>query len=109
MPERYDFKNVTFRTVASSLEAYGGAESYQRRLRALAEEKLCGSEEGCGGFDVNEEAIRYGGNIYSEVNRYANMICRIAGGESFDVVHAHDWMTYPAGVAAARVSGSDPA
>ena len=100
-----EFKNVIFRTVASTLEAYGGAESYQRRLRVLAEEKLCGSEEGCGGFDVNEEAIRYGGNIYSEVNRYAHMIARIACGENFDVVHAHDWMTYPAGVAAARVSG----
>jgi glycosyltransferase involved in cell wall biosynthesis len=29
----------------------------------------------------------------------------LAKDESFDLVHAHDWMTYPAGIAVARMSG----
>ena len=29
----------------------------------------------------------------------------LATREDFDVIHAHDWMTYPAGVAAAQASG----
>ena len=29
----------------------------------------------------------------------------IAAEENFDVIHAHDWLTYLAGIAAKRVSG----
>ncbi len=101
----YEFKHVKFKITESALQAYGGAETFKRRLEELSEEKLCGCRTECGGFDVNEDALRYGQNIYSEVNRYARIIARLAGREDFDVVHAHDWMTYPAGVAAARVSG----
>lgn len=101
----YEFKHVKFKTIESALQAYGGVETFKQRLENLAEEKLCGCQTECGGFDINEDALRYGQNIYSEVNRYARAIGRLAGREDFDVVHAHDWMTYPAGVAAATVSG----
>jgi glycosyltransferase involved in cell wall biosynthesis len=47
----------------------------------------------------------YGGDMFSQVARYAHLAARIAAGAAFDVVHAHDWMTYPAGIAAARISG----
>jgi glycosyltransferase involved in cell wall biosynthesis len=33
------------------------------------------------------------------VDLYAELVCRLAGREDFDVVHAHDWMTFPAGIA----------
>jgi glycosyltransferase involved in cell wall biosynthesis len=47
----------------------------------------------------------YGPDLFSEVSRYALCVREIASREPFDVVHAHDWMTYPAGVVAARRSG----
>lgn len=47
----------------------------------------------------------YAGDILSEVQRYANMAVGLSRSESFDVIHAHDWMTYPAGLAIARLSG----
>ena len=47
----------------------------------------------------------YGGDLFEQVHRYARLVTLIAQNESFDVVHAHDWMTYPAGIAAAAVSG----
>jgi len=47
----------------------------------------------------------YAGNLFEEVARYANMAAGMARGEQFDVVHAHDWMTYPAGLAVAGLSG----
>ncbi len=103
--ECYEFKHVKFKTMESALQAYGGPESFKRRLEDLAEEKLCGCQTECAGFNINEDAMRYGQNIYSEVNRYGRAIARLACREDFDVVHAHDWMTFPAGVAAARVSG----
>lgn len=47
----------------------------------------------------------YAGNLFAEVARYANLASDIARGESFDIVHAHDWMTYPAGLAVAGATG----
>lgn len=47
----------------------------------------------------------YAGDLFSEVQRYANLASEIARQESFDVVHAHDWMTFPAGLAVAGIKG----
>jgi glycosyltransferase involved in cell wall biosynthesis len=43
--------------------------------------------------------------MFAEVHRYANAAVKLAMEEDFDVVHAHDWMTYPAGIAVAAVTG----
>lgn len=48
---------------------------------------------------------KYGANLMEEVSRYAMVGAAIAGEQQFDVIHAHDWLTYPAGIAARRVSG----
>jgi glycosyltransferase involved in cell wall biosynthesis len=40
-----------------------------------------------------------------EVARYAIVAGSIALNETFDVIHAHDWLTYPAGIAAKQCSG----
>ena len=47
----------------------------------------------------------YGKNLMEEVNRYAEIATEIARNEEFDIIHAHDWLTYRAGIAAKRVSG----
>jgi glycosyltransferase involved in cell wall biosynthesis len=48
---------------------------------------------------------RYSRDLFAEVARYTAVLADIARRESHDVVHAHDWMTFPGGVAAARASG----
>jgi glycosyltransferase involved in cell wall biosynthesis len=40
-----------------------------------------------------------------QVHRYATKVMEIATVEDFDLIHAHDWMTYPAGIAVAKSSG----
>lgn len=47
----------------------------------------------------------YGGDMFFEVHRYAKLAVEIALNEEFDVIHAHDWMTYPAGIAVAAATG----
>ena len=47
----------------------------------------------------------YGHNLMEEVNKYALVAAEIAQTEEFDIIHAHDWLTYRAGIAAQRVSG----
>ncbi len=46
----------------------------------------------------------YGDDLFLEVQLYAEVAVEIAKRFSFDVIHAHDWMTYPAAVAAMEVS-----
>lgn len=48
---------------------------------------------------------KYGVNLMEEVASYAMVAATIASENSFDVIHAHDWLTYAAGIAAKRVSG----
>ncbi len=47
----------------------------------------------------------YGKNLYDEVERYAEAAKDIAVATDFDVIHAHDWMTFKAGIAAKEASG----
>lgn len=47
----------------------------------------------------------YGPNLPEEVTRYAEVAEEIATQHSFDIIHAHDWLTYPAGIAAKKTSG----
>lgn len=50
---------------------------------------------------------KYGANLMEEVARYAVVAAQVAKDleGQFDVIHAHDWLTYFAGIAAKRVSG----
>ena len=50
---------------------------------------------------------KYGANLVEEVARYAMVAAQVAKDleGQFDVIHAHDWLTYFAGIAAKRVSG----
>ena len=48
---------------------------------------------------------RYGANLMEEVSRYALVALSVADSFKYDVIHAHDWLTYAAGIAAKKVSG----
>lgn len=48
---------------------------------------------------------QYGAGLLEEIARYALVASVIAKENVFDVIHAHDWLAYPAGIAAKSVSG----
>jgi glycosyltransferase involved in cell wall biosynthesis len=48
---------------------------------------------------------KYGKDLLEEVSRYAIIASVLATKNNFDIIHAHDWLAYPAGIAAAEVSG----
>src|SRR5690554_4426009 len=48
---------------------------------------------------------RYPNNILEETNNYSIVAGVIARKYEFDVIHSHDWLTYPAGLHAKSVSG----
>ena len=47
----------------------------------------------------------YGPNLFQEIRNYAIVAGKIAHELEYDVIHVHDWMTFPAGIAAKRISG----
>ena len=47
----------------------------------------------------------YGQDLMREISNYAVVAATIASEQTFDVIHAHDWLCYPAGIAAKHVSG----
>ena len=48
---------------------------------------------------------RYPDNLQEEINNYSIVAGVIARAEQYDIIHAHDWLTYPAGIHAKKVSG----
>ena len=48
---------------------------------------------------------KYGKDLMQEVSRYAMVAATLAASQQFDIIHAHDWLTYPAGIAAKKISG----
>lgn len=47
----------------------------------------------------------YSGYLPDAINNYSIVAGVVARTESFDIIHAHDWLTYPAGIHAKQVSG----
>jgi glycogen synthase len=47
----------------------------------------------------------YGPQLLEEVARYHEVAEALAKAHSFDIIHAHDWLTFKAGIAAKEVSG----
>ncbi|UCG47689.1 MAG: glycosyltransferase family 4 protein [Phycisphaerales bacterium] len=99
-----ELKNVKFRTIDSPLEPYSTPETYQQRieeslrLKRKVQGRITSASQFLGTAD-------YSGDMYTEVHRYASVAVELARHEDFDIVHAHDWMTYPAGIAVAAVTG----
>lgn len=117
-----EFENVTFRTVNARISSpyqrpqevkqevieevkkvkksvaslAGQSQAGQTSSSAVAENPGQPKSEGAGGAN-------YGGDLFSEIQRYASLATEIARFEDFDVVHAHDWMTFPAGLAVASM------
>lgn len=50
------------------------------------------------------ESDKYQGDIVSDVYEYANKIVSAVANESFDLIHIHDWLTVPAGIALKEAS-----
>jgi glycosyltransferase involved in cell wall biosynthesis len=94
------FKNVKFRTIVSKLKPYIDAGSLKYQLKHSGKgTKTAHSKMQFG------DVVNYGMDMFKEVSRYAEKAVRIAQTEGFDIVHAHDWMTYPAGIAVSQLSG----
>ena len=88
--------------VNSQLVPYVGLDDYYNVVNQIDSGLI---QENNGGKRKYIFSGGYGKNLMEEVNRYAEIATEIARNEEFDIIHAHDWLTYRAGIAAKRVSG----
>lgn len=104
---RYDkLKNVEFRAVETLLMPYSRPDQYQRQFEELIRHKAIDSRYPSQTMTMQRsDTAHYCGDMFAEVHRYAASAVMLAMQEDFDVVHAHDWMTYPAAIAVAAVTG----
>jgi glycosyltransferase involved in cell wall biosynthesis len=77
---------LEIKNIDSLLSAYVTSESYQKLLKN------------------NKENGIYGYDLFNEVRRYGQEARKIALKEKFDIIHAHDWLSIPAGIEAKKVS-----
>lgn len=47
----------------------------------------------------------YGTDIWDKIQKYAKIVSKLAQAREFDVIHAHDWMTFIAGLQVKHESG----
>ncbi len=122
-------KKLSIRHVDSLLFPYDTCESYEERLcetlcrktavSAPTQKKSAGPVElvkelksrQSSRSDITEYMEKvalhggYGKDLMSEVYRYSCAAAVIALREDFDVIHAHDWMTYPAAMLVKELTG----
>jgi glycosyltransferase involved in cell wall biosynthesis len=55
--------------------------------------------------EVGQVSGSYGNNLFADVQAYAKAGETLGRENIFDVIHAHDWMTFLAGIAAKKASG----
>jgi glycosyltransferase involved in cell wall biosynthesis len=97
------WKNLTYLEVSSFLVPYLGPEEFKKYTDFSIHDRT----------DVEESVFsnkfefsgKYGVDLMKEVSRYALVAAQIAKSKEHDVIHAHDWLAYPAGIAAKEISG----
>jgi len=94
--------NVAFVEIKSKLVPYIGLDDYYNVINQIESDV----------FEKNNSDKRkfffsgtYGENLIEEVEHYAIVAAELAKNQNFDIIHAHDWLTYKAGIIAKKVSG----
>jgi glycosyltransferase involved in cell wall biosynthesis len=94
---------ITFMEIGSNLIPYVGPAEFAE----MVTENTKTTEESLSPVFAERFQFsgKYGHDLMAEVSRYALVGASIASENDFDIIHAHDWLTYPAGIAAKKVTG----
>lgn len=95
-----EFANTTIdiKKVETLFAAYDSPVEYEKKHSELL--KLKKKTRG-----MPPKSALYGPTLFHEVDLFAKRSYNIVGDLDFDVIHAHDWMTFPAAIGAADKSG----
>lgn len=96
-------QKIEYFEVESNLVPYVGEEEFWtlKSKKYTKETRFIQTDEG---YKIEFSGI-YGPDLMKEIRNYAIVAELIARNNKFDVIHAHDWLTFPAGIAAKKISG----
>lgn len=96
------WNDVSFDYVKSKLSKYMDPQLYfDLRSHIYADFRYMNTNNlGCIEFSG-----RYPDNLMEEINNYSIVAGVIARMQNYDIIHSHDWLTYPAGIHAKNISG----
>lgn len=85
---------IKIKEIDSLLSSYITSQAYEKRFLLLNK------------YSKNKTDIKrnYCGGLIGEVYRYSLMAKEIAADVDYDVIHVHDWMTFPSGIEAKKIS-----
>ena len=95
------WRNVQYDQIKDRMIGHTAEDYYRYRDHIYADFNNLGvNDMGCLEF-----AGGYPGNLQQEINNFSIIAGVVARSEDFDIIHAHDWLTFPAGIHAKQVSG----
>lgn len=103
--EKYNeyWSRIKYMEIGSNIIPYVGPEEFTKMLE---KQQKTGEKYTSSVFSREYKfSGKYGANLMEEISRYALIASALALTEEYDIIHAHDWLTYPAGVAAKESSG----
>ncbi len=113
-----DFENVTFKAVPAqfhspypdSLQMDAKTQHASKLITKLSQKinmssMVSGNDQTQGNGQHNGAGNNYQGDLIQDANRYASLCVDLAKNQEFDVIHAHDWLTFPAGIAVSKATG----
>ncbi len=100
--DRRYWERVKYMEIGSNIIPYVGPELYEKMSSGVVDNF---SKTGSVFAQNYTFSGKYGMNLMEEVARYALIGSSLATKYDFDVIHAHDWLTYSAGIAAKETTG----
>jgi len=91
---KYTTVKIRIKKIDSLLHAYATPQSYNQQYTQM----INGTKQG-------QTKTLYGPNLKEEVYRFAEQVKLLAEEEDFDIIHAHDWVTFPAAIALKQITG----
>ena len=95
------WRNVQYKEISAKLVPYITPENYEKLLG----KNVIMPEESFENSAFIPFSGRYGMDLWSEIDRYSLATSLLARKENYDIIHAHEWLTFPAGISAKKISG----
>jgi glycogen synthase len=106
---RYRYESIAqVRQVPVSLDPYetgGSVEPSATKVKRRSIDESTFSQTTLEQLTSFQLGDLYGGNLPDKVIEYSKIAAKLAMLEEFDVIHAHDWMTFLAGVEVKKATG----
>ncbi len=94
-------EKIDFKKVGSMIYCYDTPATYEEKISKLVKNNSKGN------IKVTVKSIKeiYGANLIEEVYLYAQRVLALCADGDFDVIHAHDWTTFPAAILLKEITG----